>query len=545
MIKKQKKTREERIIERRKELAKNEKVAGIWTRVSSADQYKTNCSIETQLESCRNYCSRNNIRIKHEFGGQNESAKSAGELFLDMIGEVLNDPEYNTIVVFDFDRFSRNAEDGIGYKTKVKNSGINLVSVNQPIDQNNVLAAQLENFLIIMADIDNAMRKHKCQEGMVNCINRGEWFAKPPIGYDAKKVDKHHVITVNAKGKILKQAFEWIANEPEITQFEIQRRLNAQGLNIAKQTLSSCLHNSFYCGHLEHKYLNTDAANIQYDRRGNPYIKGVQEPLISEGLFEKVQDILDGNRHHYEQATETPKFPLKKHLYCAKDDRLLTGYTTKGKDYYKCGLKGCKTNVSAEVIHGQFKNILDRYNVPSEISAIFAKVLERKFKEKEGQDAEAERNVRKQLETLKTKLKTLNRRYALEEIERDVYEEVKKDMVMEINETERELEKCQAKLSNLTKYINKSMLIASKLGYYWSKMDYQLCQKIQKLAYPNGIFWDGEKKILRTDGENIFLSQIARLQSITSDEGIKKQDTQQPVSCLVAGAGLEPATFGL
>ena len=197
------------------------------------------------------------------------------------------------------------------------------------------------------------------------------------------------------------------------------------------------------------------------------------------------------------------------------------------------------------MIHGQFKNILDRYIIPSEISAIFAKVLERKFKEKEGQDAEAERNVKKQLETLKTKLKTLNRRYALDEIGKDVYEEVKKDMVMEIHETERELEKYQASLSNLTKYINNSMLIASKLGYYWNKMDYQLCQKIQKLAYPNGIYWDGEKKTLRTDGENIFLSQIAQLHTIISDEGIKKQDTQQPVSCLVAGAGLEPATFGL
>ena len=47
MIKKKKISKEERIIERRKELAKNGQVAAIWTRVSSADQYKTNCSIET------------------------------------------------------------------------------------------------------------------------------------------------------------------------------------------------------------------------------------------------------------------------------------------------------------------------------------------------------------------------------------------------------------------------------------------------------------------------------------------------------------------
>lgn len=51
MIRKLKKhlSREERIIEKRKELAKSGKVAAIWTRVSSADQYKQNYySIDTQ-----------------------------------------------------------------------------------------------------------------------------------------------------------------------------------------------------------------------------------------------------------------------------------------------------------------------------------------------------------------------------------------------------------------------------------------------------------------------------------------------------------------
>ena len=545
MIKKKKVSKEEKIIERRKELAKNGQVAAIWTRVSSADQYKTNCSIETQLEGCYNYCNRNNIMVKHEFGGENESAKEAGDLFMEMIGEVLNDPEYNTIIVYDFDRFSRNSNEGIYYKTKLKKSGINVISVNQPIDANNILASHLENFLIILADIDNAMRRHKCHNGMVGCVNRGEWFSRPPIGYDTKKVDKHHIITVNEKGKILKQAFEWMANEPSISQFEIQRRLKAQGLDIPKQTLSSCLHNSFYCGRLEHQYLNTDAPNIKYDRRGNAYIKGVQEPLISEELFEKVQDILDGNHGHYEQATETPKFPLKKHLYCAKDHKLLTGYIKKGHDYYKCGVKGCNTNVSAAIVHDQFKNILNRYNIPNEISTIFAKVLERKFQEKEGADLEAAKNIKKKLETLKTKLKTLHKKFAFDEIGKDVYDELNKEMLMEINATELELRQSEAKLSNLSKYVSNSISIASKLGSYWSKMDFKLCQMIQKMAFPQGILWDGERKTLRTEGENIFLSELSKLQRLTLDEGIKKQDTQSDVSCLVAGVGLEPTTFGL
>ena len=99
--KKKKKMTDEEIVIRRKELAKKEKVAAIWTRVSSADQYRTNFSIDTQIKACEDYCKAHNIRIKGYFGGGNESAKQSGELFLDMIGTVLADPEYNTIVVFD------------------------------------------------------------------------------------------------------------------------------------------------------------------------------------------------------------------------------------------------------------------------------------------------------------------------------------------------------------------------------------------------------------------------------------------------------------
>lgn len=86
MIKK-KKLNEDEII--RKRVAQKEQVAVIWTRVSTAEQYKNNCSIDTQRKACQNFCERNHIKIKGEFGARNESAKVEGELFLNMIAEVL------------------------------------------------------------------------------------------------------------------------------------------------------------------------------------------------------------------------------------------------------------------------------------------------------------------------------------------------------------------------------------------------------------------------------------------------------------------------
>ena len=538
MIKKYKKTREEKIVEKRKELAKKEKVAAIWTRVSSADQFKNNCSIETQIESCRDYCARNGIRIKKEFGGKNESAKEAGDLFMDMIGEVLNDPEYNQIVVFDYDRFSRNSEDGIVYKAKVKRSGVNVKSVNQPIDSNNVLAEQIENILIIIAEIENAMRRHKCYEGMVKCINRGEWYSRPPLGYNSQKIDRHHVITVNEKGKILRNAFEWVANEPDISQYEILRRLKLMGLTITKQKLSSSLRNSFYCGRLEHKYLNLEDTDKNY-------IMGTQEPLISEALFDRVQDILDGNHANYEHQDETPKFPMKRFVFCAKDNHLMTGYTTKNNDYYKCAVKGCKTNVKASELHDKYAELLNDFVLPDAIIPLFKRVLEKKFNDKEAASVEATANIQKNLATLKTKLKTIKMRFAVGDIDKDVYNEASRELTLNIDKAEKELEAAEIKFSNLSKYIESSISIASQLGYYWLKQDFQLCQKIQKLTFPEGIQWDGEKKSFRTDNCNEYLAKIALLHTSAAGLAQKERDKSCDLSHLVAEGGLEPPTSGL
>ena len=538
MIKRVKKTREEKIVEARKELAKKEKVAAIWTRVSSADQYKSNCSIETQLESCRKYCKDNGIRIKKEFGGKNESAKVAGELFMDMIGEVLNDPEYNMIVVFDFDRFSRNSEDGIVCKAKVRRCGITVKSVNQPIDSNNVLAEQIENILIIVAEIENAMRKHKCQDGMANCINRGEWYSRTVLGYDSHKEGRHHVITVNDEGRIFRNAFIWVANEPGITQVEILDRLKKQGLDMTSSTLSDRLKNSFYCGRVEHRYLDSGKAE-------KPYIIGVQEPLVSEELFDRVQRILAGNHRNYEHAAETPRFPLKKYIFCAKDGHLMTGYTTKGKEYYKCPVKGCKTNISADEVHQQYSAILDRYKLSDALIPIFTKVLDKKFRQNEDMKVEAISNLKKNLATLKTKQKTVTTRYATGEIDKAVFDEVHGDLSAQILAVENELQKLEQNNSNLSKYISRSIEIASKLSDYWRRKDFKLCQKIQKLTFPDGIKWDGEKRCFRTDGENVFLAKIAIVGVSAGDWTIKEPNKSCDLFGLVAGDGLEPPTSGL
>ena len=373
------------------------------------------------------------------------------------------------------------------------------------------------------------MRRHKCHEGMVACVNRGEWYSRPPLGYDSKKVGKTHQVTVNEQGQLLKCAFEWLIAEPTISQAEIIRRLEARGLKISKQRLSACLRNSFYCGRLEHEYL--------YGK----VIKGKQEPLISEEVFDRVQDILrSSNKHGYEQATETPRFPLKGHVYCL--NHALSGYTVKPKnrDYYKYSGKDGSVNVSAVELHDKYSSLLSEFSIPQELMPILGMVLKRKFEEKGNTQAQDVDNIKKHLATVRTHIATAKKRYAIGAIEQDVYREVVGDLERDKVKIEAELENASANLSNFERYINTTMAIASDIGSYWNKKDFQTCQKIQKLVFPDGVKWDAEKRCYLTEAVNPVFEMMRSISgSYKSDEN-KKQDTSCDLSCVVAGVGLEP-----
>ena len=89
------------------------KVAALWTRVSTERQEEHNCSLETQERICREYAANHGITIKKQYGGTHESAKTEGQLYRKMIAEVATDRDINVILVYSFDRFSRAGHEAI------------------------------------------------------------------------------------------------------------------------------------------------------------------------------------------------------------------------------------------------------------------------------------------------------------------------------------------------------------------------------------------------------------------------------------------------
>ena len=73
-----------------------------------------------------------------------------------------------------------------------------------------------------------------------------------------------------------------------------------------------------------------------------------------------------------------------------------------------------------------------------------------------------------------------------------------------------EYEKWNEKLSNSEGFISKVIATASNIRDLWKEGSLETKRKIQKLVFPDGIYWDKEISDYRTENRNPFFGLIER-----------------------------------
>ena len=264
----------------------------IWTRVSTKEQAENNLSLETQKKACLEYAKVHNIEIDCIKGDTNESAKNTdGKGFNDMLRYVSQNEHITVILCYSFDRFSRAGVEGMVIKQYLKAKGIKVISVTQPIDDDNAAGEFMQSIMFLFSQFENNLRKDKCMAGMIACLENGDWYSQPPIGYSIdKSAPKKHTLYINEKGELLRKAFIWKATE-EISNVEIVKRLKALGLNLDHKRMTEIFHSPFYCGKITHKFL------------GDKIVKGNHPALVSEEIWNKVNGL---GTHGRTNAMEIP-----------------------------------------------------------------------------------------------------------------------------------------------------------------------------------------------------------------------------------------------
>ncbi|WP_418205656.1 recombinase family protein [Anaerotignum faecicola] len=263
-------------------------IAAAYVRVSTDEQ--TDYSPSAQLADIREYARQNGYHIPDEFVFMDEgiSGKRADKrpAFQSMIRQARKKSNHiQYIIVHKFDRFARNKEDSVLYKALLKKDGVKVISVKEPIPQDDKFAVIYESMLEAMAEYYSLNLAEEVNKTMIKKAQAGEWQATAPFGY---KNENKSLSVVPEEAKMIRYIFEqYIAGT---SMFALSRQMNQMGYRTHRgnvfenRTIQYIINNPVYKGYSRwtpgrmHLRDYSDPASI--------ISKGNWEPIVSEEIWE-------------------------------------------------------------------------------------------------------------------------------------------------------------------------------------------------------------------------------------------------------------------
>ncbi|MBS1773958.1 MAG: recombinase family protein [Bacteroidetes bacterium] len=481
----------------------------IYTRVSSREQALHNTSLETQRIACEKYAQKHGYMIESYFGGTYESAKTdERKEFQRMLSFVKKSKGIEAILIYSYDRFSR-SENASYLSEQLQELGIKVLSVIQELDVTTPEGKLQRNILYLFGNYDNELRRHKTITGMIAQLRQGYWVGACPFGYTninrKDKANKHEYI-INEDGEKMKLAYRWKA-DGKLNNLEIVEKLNALGCKINYKSFVRILSNPFYCGIITHSLTPGE------------FFEGRHKAIVSKELFLKANgkihsSLLKGISKQF----EIDELPLKTFVVDDKMKSPLTGYQQKGIYYYKARAKGSCVNISAKKLNELFLDQLRKIECNIEGKERLKEILMEKITNRLGEQIQIETNYKSQITKLENKIEALEERFICGEIERELYQKYRDKFHNEIKELSQKIEKCMITSSNLEKAVEKGMELAENISQLWVASSYRDKQRLQYLAFPEGMEYNKENNALRTSRVNTIFTLIADQTRVTMEE---------------------------
>ncbi len=109
-------------------------------------------------------------------------------------------------------------------------------------------------------------------------------------------------------------------------------------------------------------------------------MQGSHQALISESVFYRVQNVLDGKKKIMRTKIKVDdKFPLRGFLICPQCGKLLTASSSKGRSsyyhYYHC-FSGCNVRFKSDVVNDRFIKELSRWKPKPAVGDLYKIVLQ-------------------------------------------------------------------------------------------------------------------------------------------------------------------------
>lgn len=510
--------------------------AVIYTRVSDSSQ-EDNTSLESQLKYCESFAKRKDLNVVEYFGGTYESAKTDDRAeFKRMLKYIKQSKNISHIIVYSYERFSRSGVGGAKIADDLlKEYGVVTLAVTQELDPTTSAGSFQQKIFFLFSQMDNELRRDKTITGMSELLRKGYTPYSIPRGYTnlnkGRTVDQR--IVINQEGKLLRKAFMWKAKQG-MGNAEIVRKLKNMGMTIDLRRLAYIFENPYYCGIIVSKMIP------------NEVVEGKHEPLVSKSVFLKVNDIVNGAKiyHPTKHREYDENLPLKRFMRCAECDTPMTGYQVKAKGlyYYKCRTKGCKHTASAKKLHVEFGNILSMFQLDEADLPVVKKAIISYYDAFFEEQKENNRLTASKIKKLQNQLETIEERYALGEINGELFRKFSAKYQTELNELGAENQNASINSSNLEKCLEKVLKFCLKPKQWWEKQSVQRKMEIQKAIFPNGICLDKQNRQVLTNRINSIFSPIPDMARVLSQNKKGQTINFDHLSYRVTSSGFKPET---
>ena len=320
------------------------KTAVIYARYSSDSQ--TEQSIDGQLRVCQEYAARNDILIVDTYVDRAMTGKNDNRPDFRRIIHDSDKKQWNYVIVYKLDRFSRNKYEMAVHKKTLKDNGVKVVSATEFIPdtpEGIIFESMLEGY----AEYYSAELSQKIRRGNNESRHKGNLTGgKIPYGYyrEGKKAavdeDKAEVVRF-----IYRQYSRGIYVEDIIADLT-SKGIYYNGKPFVKNTVYKILKNERYSGIYHY---------------GDEVFDNIYPVIVAPEIYEKVRRRVESRR--YGKKSREANYRLRGKMKCGYCGESIIGESGTAHDgsrryYYKC--RGRKVNINNCHLKPVRKEILEK-----------------------------------------------------------------------------------------------------------------------------------------------------------------------------------------
>lgn len=514
------------------------KRAILYTRVSTDEQADKGFSLASQEDYLRKYCVANNVEIIHTFV-EDHSAKTFNRPeFKKMLSFCKkNKSDIDLLLFVKWDRFSRNTKDSYQMIHEFKKLNIEARAIEQPLDLSVPESKIMLAIYLASPEVENDRRSLNVFNGMRKAKKEGRYMGSAPLGYRNARDEKNRpIVAPDKNAPFIREAFEDMASG-NFTQEEIRRRLKSKGFVCSKNGLNKLLRNPVYAGRLFVPAFKDES---------ECYIKGTHEPIIDEGLFLKVQEIINGRKPiNTTKNTCREEFPLRGFLKCCKCGKLLTGSSAlsrlKRRYYYYHCTKGCKEIYSSEKVHAAFAELLRGIVAKKEVMDLYQQILKSFFGQTNDERLLKIQKVQAEIDKNKARINKAMQMMLDGEIESFDYKAIKSKFEMSNTTLLQERASLEMDKVDYSSTINGSFNLLKHLDKFYDEASVSVKQKIVGLNFPEKLIYENGR--IQTPKMNEVLSLIMLENSVLEHKKRDKEKNFFTLSPEVSLQGFKPRLF--